>query len=84
MTCGTPLPPWAYWGGLGLPVIGAILGHKHAATTARYAHLSADPIRAANDMVGRRIAMAMKSNVGGGETTTGKIVQIPEQPRRVS
>ena len=71
-------------GGLGLPVIGAILGHKHAATTARYAHLSADPIRAANDMVGRRIAMAMKSNVGGGETTTGKIVQIPEQPRRVS
>ncbi len=71
-------------GGLGLPVIGAILGHKHAATTARYAHLSADPIRAANDVVGRRIATAMKSNFGGGETTTGKIVQIPEQPRRAS
>jgi integrase len=47
-------------GGLSLPIIGALLGHKHAATTARYAHLSADPLRAANDMVGARIAAAMK------------------------
>ena len=46
-------------GGLSLPVIGALLGHKHAATTARYAHLSADPLRAANDAVGARIAAAM-------------------------
>jgi integrase len=46
-------------GGLSLPVIGALLGHKHAATTARYAHLSADPLRAANDLVGARIAAAM-------------------------
>jgi hypothetical protein len=28
-------------------------------TTARYAHLSADPIRAANEAVGARIAAAM-------------------------
>ena len=46
-------------GGLSLPIIGALLGHKHAATTARYAHLSADPLRAANDLVGKRIAEAM-------------------------
>jgi integrase len=46
-------------GGLSLPVIGALLGHKHTATTARYAHLSADPLRAANDAVGARIAAAM-------------------------
>ena len=46
-------------GGLSLPVIGALLGHKHAATTARYTHLSADPLRAANDAVGARIAAAM-------------------------
>jgi integrase len=45
--------------GLSLPIIGALLGHKHAATTARYAHLSADPLRAANDAVGARIAAAM-------------------------
>jgi integrase len=36
-------------GGLSLPIIGALLGHKHATTTARYAHLSADPLRAANE-----------------------------------
>jgi integrase len=47
-------------GGLSLPVIGALLGHKHATTTSRYAHLSADPVRAANEAVGARIAAAMK------------------------
>ena len=41
---------------------GALLGHKHSMTTARYAHLSADPIRAANEVVGARISAAM-SNV---------------------
>src|SRR5207245_1067013 len=46
-------------GGLSLPMIGALLGHKHATTTARYAHLAADPLRAANDAVGARIAAAM-------------------------
>ena len=46
-------------GGLSLPIIGALLGHKHATTTARYAHLSADPLRAANNVVGARIAAAM-------------------------
>src|SRR5262249_53923884 len=52
-------------GGLSLSVIGAMLGHKHAATTARYAHLSADPIRAANEAVGAQIAAAM--GTGGAE-----------------
>jgi integrase len=46
-------------GGLSLPLIGALLGHKHTMTTQRYAHLSADPIRAANEAVGARIAAAM-------------------------
>jgi integrase len=46
-------------GGLSLPVIGALLGHKHSTTTARYAHLSADPLRAANESVGAWIAAAM-------------------------
>jgi hypothetical protein len=44
---------------LRLPVIGALLGHKHAATTARYAHLAPGPLRTANDAVGSRIAAAM-------------------------
>jgi integrase len=55
-------------GGLSLPVIGALLGHKHAATTARYAHLSADPLRAANDAVGARIAAAMSRKADPIET----------------
>ncbi len=47
-------------GGLSLPVIGALLGHKHSGTTARDAHLSADPLRAANEAVGARIEAAMR------------------------
>ncbi|MBZ0148730.1 MAG: tyrosine-type recombinase/integrase, partial [Pseudorhodoplanes sp.] len=46
-------------GGLGLPVIGKLLGHKQAATTARYAHLDVDPLRRASENIGRRIADAL-------------------------
>ena len=51
--------------GLSLPVIGALLGHKHATTTSRYAHLAADPLRAANNAVGARISAAMRSGSRG-------------------
>jgi site-specific recombinase XerD len=57
--CGTASPPSAEARGLSLPIISALLGHKNATTAARYAHLSADPLRAANDAVGARIAAAM-------------------------
>jgi integrase len=46
-------------GGMSLPVIGALLGHKDTATTARYAHLSDDPLRAAVNTIGSKIADAM-------------------------
>ena len=46
-------------GGFGLPVIGALLGHRHAATTARYAHLADDPLRKANDWIGAEIGAAL-------------------------
>jgi integrase len=62
-------------GGLSLPIIGALLGHKHATTTARYAHLSADPLRAANDAVGARIAAAMRRNVDAD--TAAKVLGWP-------
>jgi integrase len=45
--------------GLGLPIIGKLLGHKHADTTARYAHLDADPLRRASDRIGSEIAAAL-------------------------
>jgi integrase len=38
--------------GLSLPVIGSLLGHTQPATTARYAHLFDDPLRAATERVG--------------------------------
>jgi integrase len=47
-------------GGLSLPMIGKLLGHTQAATTERYAHLAADPVRAANEAIGERIAAAMR------------------------
>ena len=46
-------------GGASLPIIGALLGHAHSATTQRYAHLSDDPIRTASEAVGGQIAAAI-------------------------
>jgi hypothetical protein len=45
--------------GLGLPVIGALLGHAQAATTARYAHLASDPLQQAANLIGNKLAAAM-------------------------
>lgn len=47
--------------GLSLPMIGKLLGHTQAQTTARYAHLAADPVRKANADVARLIANAMQA-----------------------
>jgi integrase len=49
-------------GGLGLPIIGKLLGHAQAATTARYAHLDNDPLRRASEAIGGRIAAALNGN----------------------
>jgi integrase len=45
--------------GLGLPIIGALLGHQQARTTERYSHLQDDPLRAATDAIGGLIAGMM-------------------------
>jgi integrase len=45
--------------GLGLPIVGKLLGHTNAATTQRYAHLDADPLRRASDAISAAIAAAM-------------------------
>lgn len=42
--------------GQGLPMIGKLLGHTQVETTARYAHLAADPVKAAADHVSAAIA----------------------------
>lgn len=51
-------------GGLSLPMIGKLLGHTQAETTQRYAHLAADPLRAANEAIGQRIAAVMRGDKG--------------------
>ncbi|KAA0680280.1 site-specific integrase [Roseomonas genomospecies 6] len=51
-------------GGDSLVVIGALLGHRDTTTTARYAHLSNDPLKAAADRIAGNIAAAMKGETG--------------------
>jgi integrase len=46
-------------GGMSLPIIGALLGHSQPQTTHRYAHLAADPLRAASETIAGQIAGAL-------------------------
>ena len=50
-------------GGLSLPIIGKLLGHTQIGTTERYSHLADDPVRAANEAVGRKIDAALKGKI---------------------
>jgi integrase len=52
---------------LGLPIVGKLLGHSQPATTARYAHLDADPLRRASNIIGDRLTNAL-----AGQDTLGK------------
>lgn len=57
-------------GGLGLPIIGRLLGHSQAATTARYAHLDNDPLRRASEAIAGRIAAALDGQHNGGAASS--------------
>ncbi|MFN0193344.1 MAG: tyrosine-type recombinase/integrase [Aestuariivirga sp.] len=59
-------------GGMGLPIIGKLLGHAQAATTQRYAHLDADPLRRAANAIGNSLAAAM----GEKNERQAKIVRL--------
>jgi integrase len=60
-------------GGLGLPIIGRLLGHAQAATTARYAHLDNDPLRRASEAIAGKIAAALNGN------NTAVVVRLARQ-----
>jgi integrase len=62
-------------GGLGLPIIGKLLGHTQASTTARYAHLDNDPLRRASEAIGGTIAAALEG------TRSGTVVAIKGRER---
>jgi integrase len=49
---------------LGLLIIGKLLGHAQAQTTARYAHLADDPLRKASNAIGSTIDAAMAGGKG--------------------
>lgn len=63
----------AVGGGASLPLIGALLGHTQPATTARYAHLSDDPLRALADHTAARIAAALRSSEPGRAEATAVV-----------
>lgn len=46
--------------GQGLPMIGKLLGHSQVQTTARYAHLAGDPLRAAANDVSANVAASLQ------------------------
>jgi integrase len=60
--------------GVSLPMIGTILGHSQASTTARYAHVAENPARKAAEAAAAKIAEAWKRQPPGGI--------IPFQPKR--
>jgi integrase len=47
-------------GGMSLNIIGGLLGHRQPQTTARYAHLAADPLKAAAARIASTIAATME------------------------
>jgi integrase len=55
--------------GESLPMIGKLLGHTQVQTTARYAHLAADPVKAAAERVSSNIAALINGQ-------TGEVVQL--------
>jgi integrase len=57
---------------LGLPIIGKLLGHSQAATTHRYAHLDADPLRRAVETIGATISAALGRVKGADVLPFGK------------
>lgn len=46
--------------GVALPIIGRLLGHTQTQTTARYAHVDADPALKAADTIGQALGAAIK------------------------
>jgi integrase len=50
--------------GESLPMIGKLLGHTQVQTTARYAHLAADPVKAAVERVSSNIAALINGQTG--------------------
>lgn len=62
-------------GGASLPIIGALLGHSDSATTQRYAHLHDDPLKAATESIGSKLAASLSGS------SISEIQQLGKKPR---
>ena len=60
-------------GGLGLPIIGRLLGHTQATTTARYAHLDNDPLRRAWKQLPGRLQLRWMAEAEAGDVTSAPL-----------
>lgn len=63
-------------GGASLPVIGKLLGHSTPAMTARYAHLSDDPVRAVSEKTAAAVAAAMGIASTAEGADKGEVVEF--------
>jgi integrase len=83
--------------GEGLAMIGKLLGHTQVQTTARYAHLAADPVKQAATKISDRLALALlgtldKPNAGtihptigsGRRSRTGSLIFARGHRRRLA
>src|SRR6516165_8446047 len=59
-------------GGMPLNLIGGLLGHRQTQTTLRYAHLAADPLKAAANQIAGVIAATMNLKTESGEVVSLK------------
>jgi integrase len=57
--------------GASLFLVGKLLGHANARTAERYSHLSADPVRDAANLIGRRLIRVVEPNEAGETATAG-------------
>ena len=55
--------------GEGLPMIGKLLGHRKVQTTARYAHLARDSVKAAAERVADSLAIDLDAPANGSVAT---------------
>lgn len=62
---------WAASGGTSLYMVAAMLGHRQAATSQRYAHLAQDPVKQAADRTAAEIAAALEGK------KPAEVVQLP-------
>jgi len=59
-------------------MIGKLLGHTQVQTTARYAHLAADPVQAAAEQVTSSIASVLNGDPGRDADADAEPVQAAE------